>query len=246
MTAFHTDGRLTADAHPGTAAAERGPVAAVACDIDGTLTATSSALAVSQALGVSPAAHARLYRAYRAGELYGDGLRKALLEVWSGATRDRLEETFAAVPLREGASRFLGAVRAAGLPLVLITSSVQEYADAMGRRLGAAMAHGAGHVRYGHDGVLTGLELDAADDTAMAALKGRQLRTAAHALGLEAERVLVVGNGTNDLGLFAATPYSVLIDPTGNSPLRPRTAYAVPGLDEAADYVLALTGTALS
>ncbi|MER7842322.1 HAD-IB family phosphatase [Kitasatospora sp. NPDC096077] len=222
----------------------RAGLGAVVCDIDGTLTATSSALAVTRALGVPVSAHARLYRAYRAGALTGEPLRQALRTLWAGATRQRLAEAFSGVPLRSGADRFLGALRAAGVPLVLITSSAQEYADATARRLGAALAHGGGRLRYGHDGVLTDLEMYAADEAEMAALKARQFRAVLRTLDLPAHRVLVVGNGPNDLGLFAATPHSVLIDPIGNSPHRHLVAHVVPGLEQAADRITALTGTA--
>ncbi|MFE6524603.1 HAD-IB family phosphatase [Streptomyces sp. NPDC057794] len=218
------------------------PLGAVVCDIDGTLTTTSSALTVTKALGTSAAEHARLYRAFKAGSLTGDALSRALCTLWAGARREDLHAAFAAVPLRD-VGHLTAAVRARQVPLALISSSVTEYAEATAARIGAHYAYGAGRVLYDTRGHMTGLDLDATDPTALAALKVTQFHHLARTLNLQPDQILVLGNGPNDTGLFAATRRSILIDPLGNSPHRHRTAHTAPDLQHAAAHLICTSPT---
>ncbi|GAA4329466.1 hypothetical protein GCM10023086_58610 [Streptomyces venetus] len=212
------------------------PLGAVVCDIDGTLTTTSSALTVTKALGTSAAEHARLYRAFKAGTLTGDELPRALCALWAGVRREDLEAAFATVPLRD-IDHLTAAVREHNVPLALISSSVTEYAKATAARIGARFAYGAGRVVYDNHGYMTGLDLDATDPAALTELKVTQFHHLARALHLEPDQILVLGNGPNDTGLFAATRRSVLIDPLGNSPHRHQAAHTAPDLQHAASYL---------
>ncbi|MFF8882784.1 HAD-IB family phosphatase [Streptomyces flaveolus] len=212
------------------------PLGAVVCDIDGTLTTTSSALTVTKALGTSAAAHARLYRAFKAGALTGEALPRALCTLWAGARREDLHAAFAAVPLRD-TGHFTAAIREHNVPLALITSSVTEYAEAIAARIGARHAYGAGRVLYDTRGRMTGLDLQATDPAALAALKVTQFHHLAATLNLEPDQICVLGNGPNDTGLFAATRRSILLDPLGNSPHRHHTAHIAPDLDHAAAHL---------
>jgi phosphoserine phosphatase len=139
--------------------------------------------------------------------------------------------------LREGAHRFLAAVRDRDVPLALISSSATEYAEATAARLGAQHAYGNGRILYDDHGVMTDLSLNATDTTTMAALKVTQFHALARALGLKPDQILALGNGANDTGLFTATRRSVLLDPTGTSPHRHQAAHTVPDLHHAATHL---------
>ncbi|MGW1816911.1 HAD-IB family phosphatase [Streptomyces sp. NPDC002125] len=212
------------------------PLGAVVCDIDGTLTTTSSALTVTKTLGTPAAEHARLYRAFKAGTLAGDELSRALCTLWAGARREDLQAAFAAVPLRD-VDHLTAAVRERNVPLALISSSVTEYAEGTAVRIGARFAYGAGRVVYDDHGYMTGFALDATDQAALTELKVTQFHDLARSLHLEPDQILVLGNGPNDTGLFAATRRSILIDPLGNSPHRHQAAHAAPDLQRAASYL---------
>ncbi|MFJ8983042.1 haloacid dehalogenase-like hydrolase [Streptomyces sp. NPDC102282] len=221
---------------PTSAVAPLPPLGAVVCDIDGTLTTTSSALTITKALGVPVGEHARLYRAFKAGTLTGDELPRALCTLWNGARRQDLEAAFATVPLRD-TEHLIAAVQEHNVPLALISSSVTEYAQVTAARIGAQYAYGAGRVIYDHHGLLTDIALEANDTTALTALKVTQFHTLARALHLEPDQILVLGNGPNDTGLFNATRRSVIIDPLGNNPHRHHAAYTAPDLLHATTHL---------
>ncbi|MFF0076822.1 haloacid dehalogenase-like hydrolase [Streptomyces sp. NPDC005494] len=212
------------------------PLGAVVCDIDGTLTTTSSALTVTKTLGTPAADHARLYRAFKAGTLVGDELPRALCTLWAGARREDLQAAFAAVPLRD-VDHLTAAVRERNVPLALISSSVVEYAEVTAARIGARIACGAGRVVYDDHGYMSGLALDATAQAALTELKVTQFHDLARSLHLEPDQILVLGNSPNDTGLFASTRRSVLIDPLGNSPHRHQAAHTATDLRNAAAYL---------
>ncbi|MFD8993561.1 HAD family hydrolase [Streptomyces abikoensis] len=180
----------------------------VVCDIDLTLTRIGSAEALGQALGLPRQVQAAHYRDYHAGRL----TRTQLLDLWrdtGNATRERMTAAFAGVPLRDGAARLADALRARRIPLCLITSSAQLFADLMVARLGACCGYGNGRLTFDGTGYLE--DLDFGLDTQQ--LKAHHLAQFCREHGLAAQDVIAVGNGANDLALFDATSRGVLLNP---------------------------------
>ncbi|OEJ35233.1 HAD-IB family phosphatase [Streptomyces subrutilus] len=189
------------------------PVRAVVCDLDHTLTPHSSVIELSRALAAPIGEVTTLYCNYQNGQLTHEQTRTQLLTLWTRAglaTRTTIETVFHQLPLKDDALRFAAALAARGLPLCLITSSAQLYADIMTLRLGATCGYGNGQVFFNTAGGLE--DIDFTPDTAD--LKLRQLAEFTTEHGLEPTEVIAVGNGSNDLLLFDATHRGVLVETT--------------------------------
>ncbi|MFD8985065.1 HAD family hydrolase [Streptomyces sp. NPDC059564] len=207
------------------------PVRAVVCDLDHTLTPQSSVVELSRALGAPIGEVTALYRDYQAEQLTHGQIRTQLLELWTRAglaTRTTIESVFHQLPIKDDALRLAAALMARGLPLCLITSSAQLYANIMTGRLQATCGYGNGQLHFNTEGFLE--DLDFTRDTAD--LKLRQLRqfTAAH--GLKPGETVAIGNGSNDLLMFDATGRGVLVTTTTSTRHTHRAWATVRHLDE--------------
>jgi 4-hydroxy-3-methylbut-2-en-1-yl diphosphate reductase len=186
------------------------PVRAVVCDIDHTLTAIGSPAALTRALGVPAGAHAAFLRDWLAGMFDDQAARARLLSLWRAtgkANRPTFTACFQNIPLRPGARELAAVLRSHRVPLCLITSSAQEFADIMTDRLGASCGYGNGTLSYDQTGQLRSLSFTL--DTEQ--LKVRHLSMFAAEYGLDPHEVIAVGNGRNDLGLFNATARGILL-----------------------------------
>ncbi|WP_330328930.1 HAD-IB family phosphatase [Streptomyces sp. NBC_00536] len=189
------------------------PVRAVVCDVDHTLTPKSSVVELSRALAAPIGEVTALYRGYQCGQLTHEETRTRLLELWTRgglASRITVETVFHQLPIKDDALRLAAALAARGLPLCLITSSAQLYADIMTRRLDAACGYGNGRLLFDTAGNLE--DVDFTRDTAD--LKLLQLAQFTTDHDLEPTEVIAVGNGSNDLLLFDATRRGVLVTTT--------------------------------
>ncbi|MEU1628282.1 HAD-IB family phosphatase [Streptomyces sp. NPDC020096] len=212
------------------------PARGVVCDIDHTITTRSSVAETTRALGVPAQASTALYRRFRDASITPEELRTATLELWRStgtATRSAFEAIFENIPVRPDAERLAQAVRERGLPLGLISSSAQLYADTMVRRLAACCGYGNGKLLFNEDGDLDDIELD----INTAALKAQQLRQFAREHSLDVAQVLAIGNSLNDVPMLQACGQGILLA-SNATPHWSNGAYPIiTQLDEAIPYI---------
>jgi phosphoserine phosphatase len=144
------------------------------------------------------------------------GLDAAVLE---RVYRDRIRLTPGAEPL-------LAAARAAGLATLLVSGGFTYFTDRLRERLGFTQSHA--NTLVVEDGRLAGR---VSGELVDAAGKARHVAAMRDALGLDADRILAVGDGANDLAMMALAGTSIAFH--AKAVVRERASYALThsGLD---------------
>jgi HAD superfamily phosphoserine phosphatase-like hydrolase len=191
-------------------------IKAVILDIDGTVSAEHSWLALTRDLGADPDAHVRLYMAYRDGSATYEQSRDGLLELWrstGNAKKEDFERIFAGLAFDQSAISVVDKLRQQ-YHLCLITGSMDLNARSVATRLGIDDWYANTTLHWDVDGNLSGMdyELD------QASRKLQHLEMFCKANGYLTTECVAVGDGENDLGLFRVTGHGILIakehDPT--------------------------------
>ncbi|MFF7082140.1 HAD family hydrolase [Streptomyces lavendulae] len=219
-----------APGHQPSQAGRRHGLAAVVLDIDDTLTLDNSLKEINRLLGTSPQAIADLKRAVRDENLSAQDTAAELLSLWTTPdrpiTRRLLTTAFERIRLRPGAHGLLREIRRVGYQVCLISSSFDLYTETIARRLGIDEHYANMRLLFDSADVLTGLELT----TDPAALKQLQLGQFCEKHSIRAQEVLPVGDGPNDMKMFACTGNGVLLALANNQHLRQNARHIVKDL----------------
>ena len=176
----------------------------VAMDMDSTLITIECIDEIADAVGVKPQVAAITAQAMR-GELdFPESLRRRV-GLLAGLPAAALEAVYEQrLRLSPGAEAMLAAARAAGLKTLLVSGGFTFFTSRLQARLGldATLANTLEII----DGRLTGRVLGDIVDGAAKAARVASMRAA---LGLDRERVIVLGDGANDLPMMAEAGVSV-------------------------------------
>ena len=173
-------------------------------DMDSTLINIECIDEVADMQGLKPEVAAITEAAMRGEIDFRESLlrRVALLR---GVPEQALEAVYRdRLALNPGATRLMQKLKTAGIRTVLVSGGFTYFTERLQTRLGFDQAH-ANQLEV-RDGVLTGRVIgEVVDGEAKAAL----LRHVRDAACLAADQVIAVGDGANDLPMFAAAGFSV-------------------------------------
>lgn len=139
------------------------------------------------------------------GELDFAESLKQRVALLAGLVEDALERVYTErLELTPGAESMLAAMRDRGIRTMLLSGGFTYFTDRLRERLGLDYARGT--ALEIEDGKITGRLVGEIVD---AAQKARAMREVRDELGLAKERVLVIGDGANDLALMAEAGFSI-------------------------------------
>lgn len=177
----------------------------VAMDMDSTLITIECIDEIADFCGLKAEVSAITEAAMR-GEIadFSESLtrRAALLAGLDASVLERVYEE--RLQLSPGAERMLAGARAAGLKTLLVSGGFTFFTDKLKERLGLDYARS--NTLEIVDGKLTGRVLGEIVD---ADVKARTLRETCAALGIEPQRAIAMGDGSNYLKMMAAAGFSV-------------------------------------
>jgi phosphoserine phosphatase len=181
----------------------------IAFDMDSTLITIECIDEIADAVG-KKAEVAAITEATMRGEIadFKESLRRrvALLE---GVPVDSLQRVYdERLRLSPGAEALVGACKAAGLKVLLVSGGFTFFADRVRDRLGIDFARS--NRLEERDGALTGrVAPQCWGDICDGAEKRRTLLEVASLLGIDPQRAIAVGDGANDLPMMGAAGLSV-------------------------------------
>jgi HAD superfamily phosphoserine phosphatase-like hydrolase len=171
-------------------------------------------------MGASVDRHLEIFHAYREGRITYQASKDQLIGLWRAtgrANRTTMRDIFASWPLDPASQPLVDRLRATGYRPLIITGAVDLYAQTVAARLGISDWYAN-----------TPLEFDAAGelvtyhyDLDQSGKKVRQLETFCQASGFDPTKVIAIGDGPNDLGLFEFTGHGILLEtPRATAELR--------------------------
>lgn len=175
----------------------------VVFDLDSTLVDGEGIDTLAREAGVEDEVAEVTERAMK-GELdFGDSLRERVSKL-EGLTVERAEDALSSLPLVPNAEDVVGRIR---VSKAVFSGGFYPVAQPVAERLGAD------HVRANRlgqrDGVLSGeVDGDLVDDD-----KGEVLRRLADEVDVDTDRVIAVGDGSNDVPMFEEAGYAIGLDP---------------------------------
>lgn len=179
-------------------------VGLVAMDMDSTLITIECIDEIADMLGIKPQVAAITASTMRGEIDFGESLRRRV-GLLAGLEVGALERVYSErLQLSPGAEAMLAAFKAVGAKTVLVSGGFTLFTDRLQERLG--LDHTTSNALELSDGKLTGrIQGDIVDAAAKAATVQRLRATAAMAGKL----VVGIGDGANDLPMFAAVDVSV-------------------------------------
>jgi phosphoserine phosphatase len=180
----------------------------VAFDFDGTLSDSEMTVLLGEQAGVAAEIAAITDRAM-AGELsYAASLRERV-QLLSGLPTAAMEAAFAQVRLHPGAAALLGRLRAAGVPVVILTGGFERGVDAALAAADAAVDAVVANRLVVADGSLTG----AVTGPLIAGTKDTALAEVCARWGTSPADAVAVGDGANDLPMLEAAGTAIGYEP---------------------------------
>ena len=176
----------------------------VVMDMDSTLIAIETIDEIADMKGLKPQVAAITERAMRGEIEYADSLRQrvALLE---GEDASALQQVYdERVRLNPGAETLLGELRRRGIKTMLVSGGFTFFTERLKARLG--LDYAASNTLEIIDGKLTGKLLG---DILDAQAKEDWLVKTRTSLRLEAEHVIAIGDGANDIKMLAAAGFGI-------------------------------------
>ena len=180
----------------------------VAFDFDGTLSDSEMTVLLGEQAGVAAEIAAITDRAM-AGELsYAASLRERV-QLLSGLSTVAMEAAFARVRLHPGAGALLGRLRAAGVPVVILTGGFERGVDAALAAADAAVDAVVANRLVVADGSLTG----GVTGPLIAGTKDTALAEVCARWGTSPADAVAVGDGANDLPMLEAAGTAIGYEP---------------------------------
>lgn len=185
-------------------------IKAVICDIDNTLTDTTSWLEITERLGLPSQRLSDIFGEFLRGKLAHEDATRQVIELWrsSGkANKPYFETMFSNWQLRNDAETFMDYVQTKGWQSVLITGSVDLFAEAIAKKLGADHWYANTTLIWDDQGEL----VDMVYVKDQATLKLQQLQGYVAEQGISLDECLVVADGDNDVETFRATRKGIAV-----------------------------------
>ncbi len=177
-------------------------------DLDETLTTNNSWVDLNQGMGITIAEDEELYRAHVSGELpYKDWLDKlTALYIKNGlASRKNIIDILKQYSLREGARELIIELKARGYYTAVISGSSDVMVNLIKADLGLDFGLSNNTLVFNEDDILVETVTVGLDTEA----KNELLKQLCNSLSLDLTQCLYVGDGHNDLGIFASTGHGV-------------------------------------
>lgn len=132
-------------------------IKAIILDIDGTLTNNISWLKITELLGASVQEHERIFSQLTSSQLTYAESKQQLVNLWTStgnANKDFLTEVFNNWSLKDGAHDLIRYFNEANIPTVLITGSVDLFAERIASILGVGYFYANTDLVWDNDGNL--------------------------------------------------------------------------------------------
>lgn len=206
------------------------PARLVLMDVDSTLTTTEAIDLLAAHVGVGAQVAGITERAMR-GELdFAESLRERVATL-KGLSTAVFDEVGPAMTLSPGAEEFVAAARQAGAKIGVTSGGFTQLVAPLAERLGLDFYNA--NVLEVADGRLTGRVIGGVVD---AGQKARDLRRFAEAHGVDPALAVAIGDGANDIGMFAEAGLSVAYRAKPVTAERADVAIGFPRLDAAAAF----------
>ncbi len=206
------------------------PARLVLMDVDSTLTTTEAIDLLAAHVGVGAQVAGITERAMR-GELdFTESLRERVATL-KGLSTAVFDEVGPAMTLSPGAEEFVAAARQAGAKIGVTSGGFTQLVAPLAERLGLDFYNA--NVLEVADGRLTGRVIGGVVD---AGQKARDLRRFAEAHGVDPALAVAIGDGANDIGMFAEAGLSVAYRAKPVTAERADVAIGFPRLDAAAAF----------
>lgn len=192
-------------------------------DICGTLAPEDSWLALTRDMGGSVERHLEIFHAFRNGQITYEESKVQLIGLWRAtgrANRSAMRDIFASWPLDAYAPELVRVLRQKGYLPVIITGAVDLYASVVAERLGIADWFANTPLEFDDSGELVTYHYD----LDQSGKKVRQLEAFCKKQGFTPSDSLAIGDGPNDLGLFAVSR-GIWIETPERPPELPATAW---------------------
>jgi HAD superfamily phosphoserine phosphatase-like hydrolase len=133
-------------------------IKAVVCDIDNTLTDNISWLKITESLGVSVQEHEEIFGKFLRNSISYNEAKQSLISLWNSsgkANKEYFYSLFKEWPLRPDALALAEYIRSGNYLFVLITGSVDMFAEAVAKKLHATAWYANTALEWNDNGVLT-------------------------------------------------------------------------------------------
>lgn len=200
------------------------PTRVAVLDICGTLAPEDSWLALTRDMGASVESHLKIFHEYREGVISYERSKIELIGLWRAtgkANRAAMRSIFASWPLDPAAPALVEGLRARGFRPLIITGAVDLYAEVVSERLGVPDWYANTPLEFDEAGELVTYHYD----LDQSGKKVRQLETFCAENGYTSSSAIAVGDGPNDMGLFAVTGHGIWIETPGRPDALRRAAW---------------------
>lgn len=188
----------------------------VCFDLDGTLIAENSWYKLNTALGVTPEEDRAMYDQYSKGELSYEAWVRALAEIYrkhGKAKRDLIESVLAQYVLVDGAKDLVEYLKGKGYAVALISGSFNILLDNVAKELGIEHSIANTKLVFGADDMLMDIESSGEERLA----KVEHLKRICQDLGIDVRQCVCVGDGGNDLDIFALTGKGITLEDSSDA-----------------------------
>jgi len=184
------------------------PIELVAFDMEGVLTRDPTVWEIMhRRLGVWEPQARSYWERYQAGEFPYDEFARMDTALWRGAPAGLLEQAARQVRWMDGCGEVLGALRRAGVRVVVISNGLLCVAERLAQEFDVGPVHANRALARG--GALTGeIDILVPYDS-----KGALLRRVAAELGVPRERTAAVGDSASDIAMFREAALSIAFRP---------------------------------
>lgn len=185
-------------------------IKAVVFDIDGTLTDDVSWLRLTELLGADVGEHGRIFQEYLNHDITYDESRRQLVGLWratGNANRAFMTSIFNNWHFRKGTQSLVDYCHHHGYITVLITGSVDLFAESVALKLGIENWYANTNLVWDNNGQLIGYHYH----RDQAAKKLEQFTDFVTEAGIKPEECVVVGDSDNDVKLFEISKRGIAV-----------------------------------
>lgn len=183
-------------------------------DIDGTLTDEVSWLKLTESLGASRSRHEQIYNEFKEGKLPYTEAKAQLIKLWlstGNANRSSLSNIFLSWKLRDDAEEIVKYLKTK-YTVILISGSVDLYVETIAKKLDISDWYANTTLIWDDEREIC--DFDYKVDQAETKLS--HLDSYLASSGYTKENCLIIGDGENDIALFEALPFGILIKGISN------------------------------
>ena len=184
----------------------------VVFDMEGTLTTHPTVWELMhQRVGTWESHGLRYWERFKAGLLEYDEFARLDVGTWKGAPVDLLDKAVEEVPLMTGCAELLGYLSKTGVRVAIVSNGLERLGLRLAREFPIA------RVLANREVVLRNYLTGELDLLVPFDRKGEALEQAARELDIPASRVMAVGDGPADIGMFQKAAMSVAFMPTSRA-----------------------------